>query len=58
MKNLKKIAKSELKKINGGAGPNITCRPGTIACPYKEPGLPIYWICESIETACGFQEEL
>lgn len=58
MKNLKKLAKSRLKEINGGATPNIVCRPGTIACPYKEPGFPMYWICESAATACGYQDNL
>ncbi|WP_157859440.1 bacteriocin-like protein [Chryseobacterium angstadtii] len=50
MKNLKKLEKSELKKINGGNAP--VCEGGQIACRYKEPGFPAYWSCEPAEFGC------
>ncbi|RXM51785.1 hypothetical protein BOQ64_12830 [Chryseobacterium sp. CH25] len=51
MKNLKKLAKSELKNIHGGNAPD--CEPGTRACRYKaENGFPAYWSCVAIEYAC------
>ncbi|MBP2616716.1 bacteriocin-like protein [Chryseobacterium jejuense] len=51
MKNLKKLAKSELKKINGGNAP--VCEPGARPCRYKaENGYPAYWSCVAEEYAC------
>nr|WP_315032571.1 hypothetical protein [uncultured Chryseobacterium sp.] len=51
MKNLKKLAKSDLKKINGGNAP--VCEPGFIACRYKaQDGFPAYWSCEPAGYGC------
>ncbi|WP_410492856.1 bacteriocin-like protein [Chryseobacterium sp. JM1] len=45
MKNLKKLAKSELKKINGGNAPE--CPEGTTPCYHRRNGdIPSYWSCE------------
>ncbi|WP_407919932.1 bacteriocin-like protein [Chryseobacterium lactis] len=53
MKNLKKLATSDLKKINGGNAPN--CEGGYIACRNKaQNGSPAYWSCEPPETGCRF----
>lgn len=53
MKNLKKLAKSELRKINGGNAPS--CEGGQIACRHKaEDGFPAYWSCEPAELGCRF----
>ncbi|MCT2562033.1 bacteriocin-like protein [Chryseobacterium herbae] len=45
MKNLKKLAKSDLKKINGGSAPD--CPAETTPC-YHGPknGIPSHWTCE------------
>lgn len=51
MKNLKKLAKLTLKKINGGNAP--ACEPGARPCRYKaENGQPAYWNCVANEYAC------
>lgn len=51
MKNLKKLVKSDLKKINGGNAP--VCETGTRACRYKaENGFPAYWSCVANEYPC------
>ncbi|MCJ7932550.1 MAG: hypothetical protein MUW56_02675 [Chryseobacterium sp.] len=53
MKNLKKLAKSDLKRIHGGNAP--LCPEGTIACHHKaEGGIPAYWTCEPDSTSCTF----
>ncbi|CEJ68646.1 bacteriocin-like protein [Chryseobacterium oranimense] len=45
MKNLKKLVKSDLKKINGGSAPE--CPDGTTACYHRpQNGIPSYWTCE------------
>ncbi|WP_167030173.1 bacteriocin-like protein [Chryseobacterium sp. Tr-659] len=44
MKNVKKLAKSELKKINGGNAPE--CPTGTTACYIPgNNGAPPRWRC-------------
>ncbi|WP_164464470.1 MULTISPECIES: hypothetical protein [unclassified Chryseobacterium] len=51
MKNLKKIAKSNLKKIYGGNAP--VCEYGQIACRYPAAdGYPAYWDCVPVEYGC------
>lgn len=51
MKNLKKLTKSVLKRINGGNAP--VCEPGTRACRYSgENGQPAYWNCVAKEYPC------
>ncbi|MBP2616717.1 bacteriocin-like protein [Chryseobacterium jejuense] len=52
MKNLKKIVKSELKKIHGGNAP--VCEYDEIACRYPPAdGNPAFWTCEPIAHGCG-----
>ncbi|MFZ4929492.1 hypothetical protein [Chryseobacterium sp. Mn2064] len=44
MKNLIKLAKRDLKKINGGSAPN--CPEGTTACYIPgSNGIPPRWRC-------------
>jgi len=51
MKNLRKLAKSDLKKINGGNAPE--CPSGTTACYHpRKNGFPSYWTCEPDGTVC------
>ncbi|MDR2235236.1 MAG: hypothetical protein LBE92_03855 [Chryseobacterium sp.] len=51
MKNLKKLAKSELKKINGGSAPK--CSNGEIPCFHEAQGsTPHYWTCEPVTIGC------
>lgn len=51
MKNLKKIAKSNLKKIIGGAAP--ICEYGEMACRVPaEDGYPAYWVCVPVGYGC------
>ncbi|WP_165601877.1 bacteriocin-like protein [Chryseobacterium contaminans] len=51
MKNLKKIVKSELKKIQGGDAP--ACEYDEIACRYPpSDGNPAFWVCEPIAFGC------
>ncbi|WP_157859439.1 bacteriocin-like protein [Chryseobacterium angstadtii] len=51
MKNLKKLTKPDLKKINGGNAPE--CPEGTTAC-YIPPknGFPSRWKCISNTMEC------
>ncbi|MFN1215688.1 bacteriocin-like protein [Chryseobacterium kwangjuense] len=51
MKNLKKLTKVDLKKINGGNAPE--CPDGTIACliPPKN-GSPVRWRCTPVTEEC------
>ncbi|SHM48049.1 hypothetical protein SAMN05421639_101828 [Chryseobacterium shigense] len=51
MKNLKKLAKADLKKLNGGNAPD--CPAGTTPCHHRrKDGFPSYWTCESNGTVC------
>ncbi|WP_156172884.1 bacteriocin-like protein [Chryseobacterium lactis] len=54
MKNLKKLVKSELKKIHGGGAP--ICPEGEIPCRHAaKPGIPAYWSCEPETLGCRIQ---
>lgn len=51
MKNLKKLSKSDLKKINGGNAPE--CPTNTVECYYPpKNGIPGYWKCVSVTFGC------
>jgi len=51
MKNLKKLLKSDLKKINGGNAPE--CTPGTTACYIPgSNGIPPRWKCVPDSVEC------
>ncbi|MCS3531326.1 bacteriocin-like protein [Chryseobacterium sp. JUb7] len=51
MKNLKKLAKSDLKRINGGNPPD--CEVNTIECYYPpKNGNPGYWRCVPVNVGC------
>ncbi|WP_412851056.1 bacteriocin-like protein [Chryseobacterium sp. PMSZPI] len=51
MENLKKLSKSDLKKINGGNAP--ICGENEIPCHhFGKPGHPSYWTCEFIGYGC------
>lgn len=51
MKNLKKLTKTDLKKINGGNAP--VCPLNTTECYYPpRNGNPGYWKCVSITFGC------
>ena len=53
MENLKKLSKTDLKKVKGGNAP--VCEPGLIACRHRaENDIPAYWTCEPSETGCRF----
>lgn len=43
MKNLKKLLKSDLKKINGGNAPE--CPTGTLACYIRPNSGSPFWRC-------------
>ncbi|MCS4301119.1 bacteriocin-like protein [Chryseobacterium sp. BIGb0232] len=49
MKNLRKLAKVELKKINGGNAPN--CPPDTTPCLYFSDGRA-RWRCILVTEEC------
>ncbi|WP_336959085.1 bacteriocin-like protein [Chryseobacterium contaminans] len=49
MKNLRKLAKAELKKINGGNAPD--CPPDTTPCLYFSGGRA-RWRCISVTEEC------
>lgn len=51
MKNLRKLAKSDLKMIVGGGAPE--CTEDQIACYYPpKNGYPSYWRCVPISVGC------
>ncbi|WP_407919933.1 bacteriocin-like protein [Chryseobacterium lactis] len=51
MKNLKKLTKSNLKKISGGDAP--VCGDNEIPCHYfNESGSSSYWSCEPAVYSC------
>ncbi|WP_410493646.1 bacteriocin-like protein [Chryseobacterium sp. PMSZPI] len=51
IENLKKLSKSDLKKINGGNAP--ICGENEIPCHhFGKPGHPSYWTCEFIGYGC------
>ncbi|WP_185117621.1 bacteriocin-like protein [Chryseobacterium sp. PMSZPI] len=51
MKNLRKLTKSNLKKINGGNAP--VCGEDEIPCHHSaQPGIPAYWTCEFAAYGC------
>lgn len=54
MKNLKKLTKSELKKVKGSGAP--LCPEGEIPCRHaSQPGIPAYWSCEPATLGCRIQ---